>query len=237
VSRKITDEEERRRLKTVLKEFRQERGRRAHRPHRRPGREAEPSCVTAVISPHLGRGARPRLTPAGSRAPLPRALPRRAPAARPALGRRRLHPSRQRARVPAHARARAALEPSLAPGSAATTAGRHHGGHGSRPRSSGPCVRRSGCPKAGTSSSTRPRPSWRSTSTPAASSEEHLEETLLKANLDAVREIVRQIRLRDLGGIIVVDFIDMEERKSRRRSCGPSSRSCARTARRPSSSR
>jgi ribonuclease G len=31
-----------------------------------------------------------------------------------------------------------------------------------------------------------------------------------------VREIVRQIRLRDLGGIIVVDFIDMEERKSRR---------------------
>src|SRR5512141_143786 len=44
----------------------------------------------------------------------------------------------------------------------------------------------------------------------------HLEETLLTANLDAVREIVRQIRLRDLGGIIVVDFIDMEERKSRR---------------------
>ena len=44
----------------------------------------------------------------------------------------------------------------------------------------------------------------------------HLEETLLHANLDAVREIVRQIRLRDLGGIIVVDFIDMEERKSRR---------------------
>jgi ribonuclease G len=42
-----------------------------------------------------------------------------------------------------------------------------------------------------------------------------LEETLLNANLDAVREIVRQIRLRDLGGIIVVDFIDMEERKSR----------------------
>ncbi|HKC10840.1 MAG TPA: Rne/Rng family ribonuclease [Vicinamibacteria bacterium] len=44
-----------------------------------------------------------------------------------------------------------------------------------------------------------------------------LEDTLLRANLDAVREIVRQIRLRDLGGIIVVDFIDMEERKSRQR--------------------
>jgi len=44
-----------------------------------------------------------------------------------------------------------------------------------------------------------------------------LEDTILKTNLDAVREIVRQIRLRDLGGIIVVDFIDMEERRSRQR--------------------
>jgi ribonuclease G len=43
-----------------------------------------------------------------------------------------------------------------------------------------------------------------------------LEDTIVKTNLDAVREIVRQIRLRDLGGIIVVDFIDMESRKSRR---------------------
>jgi ribonuclease G len=44
-----------------------------------------------------------------------------------------------------------------------------------------------------------------------------LEDTLLETNLEAAREIVRQIRLRDLGGIIVVDFIDMEERKSRRK--------------------
>ena len=43
----------------------------------------------------------------------------------------------------------------------------------------------------------------------------NLEETILKTNMEAVKEIVRQIRLRDLGGIIVVDFIDMEERKSR----------------------
>ncbi|HEU4402309.1 MAG TPA: Rne/Rng family ribonuclease [Candidatus Polarisedimenticolia bacterium] len=42
-----------------------------------------------------------------------------------------------------------------------------------------------------------------------------LEETILKTNLEAVREIVRQIRLRDLGGIIVIDFIDMEEAASR----------------------
>lgn len=42
-----------------------------------------------------------------------------------------------------------------------------------------------------------------------------LEDTIVKTNLEAVREIVRQLRLRDLGGIIVLDFIDMEERKNR----------------------
>jgi ribonuclease G len=44
-----------------------------------------------------------------------------------------------------------------------------------------------------------------------------LEDTILKTNLEAVKEIVRQIRLRDLGGIIVLDFIDMEERKNRQK--------------------
>ncbi|HEV2388279.1 MAG TPA: Rne/Rng family ribonuclease [Candidatus Acidoferrales bacterium] len=42
-----------------------------------------------------------------------------------------------------------------------------------------------------------------------------LEDTIVKTNIDAVKEIVRQIRLRDLGGIIVIDFIDMEERRNR----------------------
>ncbi|MBA3950054.1 MAG: Rne/Rng family ribonuclease, partial [Acidobacteria bacterium] len=42
-----------------------------------------------------------------------------------------------------------------------------------------------------------------------------LEDTILKTNLEAVKEIVRQIRLRDLGGIIVLDLIDMEEKKNR----------------------
>jgi ribonuclease G len=42
-----------------------------------------------------------------------------------------------------------------------------------------------------------------------------LEDTIVKVNTDAIKEIVRQIRLRDLGGIIVVDFIDMEERRNR----------------------
>ncbi|MDO8915684.1 MAG: Rne/Rng family ribonuclease [Coriobacteriia bacterium] len=38
-----------------------------------------------------------------------------------------------------------------------------------------------------------------------------LEETILKTNLEAAEEVVRQLRLRDIGGIIVIDFIDMED--------------------------
>lgn len=44
-----------------------------------------------------------------------------------------------------------------------------------------------------------------------------LEDTITRTNLEAAKEIVRQVRLRDLGGIIVVDFIDMEERKNRQK--------------------
>lgn len=44
-----------------------------------------------------------------------------------------------------------------------------------------------------------------------------LEDTIAKTNIEAVKEIVRQIRLRDLGGIIVIDFIDMDERKNRQK--------------------
>jgi ribonuclease G len=44
-----------------------------------------------------------------------------------------------------------------------------------------------------------------------------LEDTITKTNLEAVDEIVRQIRLRDLGGIIVLDLIDMEDRRNRNR--------------------
>ena len=39
-----------------------------------------------------------------------------------------------------------------------------------------------------------------------------LEDTVLKTNLEAVKEIARQLRLRDMGGIIVIDFIDMEQK-------------------------
>ncbi len=42
-----------------------------------------------------------------------------------------------------------------------------------------------------------------------------LEKTVLKTNIEAAREIVRQIRLRDIGGLIVIDFIDMNEIRNR----------------------
>ena len=42
----------------------------------------------------------------------------------------------------------------------------------------------------------------------------NLEETILKTNLEAVKEIAYQIRLRDLGGIIIIDFIDMEKKSN-----------------------
>ncbi|HKV37592.1 MAG TPA: Rne/Rng family ribonuclease, partial [Blastocatellia bacterium] len=46
---------------------------------------------------------------------------------------------------------------------------------------------------------------------------DRLEDTITRTNLEAVKEIVRQVRLRDLGGIIVLDLIDMEERKNRQK--------------------
>ncbi|HTW31986.1 MAG TPA: Rne/Rng family ribonuclease, partial [Candidatus Sulfotelmatobacter sp.] len=46
---------------------------------------------------------------------------------------------------------------------------------------------------------------------------QRLEDTNVKTNVDAIKEIVRQIRLRDLGGIIIIDFIDMDERRNRQR--------------------
>ncbi len=45
--------------------------------------------------------------------------------------------------------------------------------------------------------------------------EHNLEETILKTNLEAIKEIAYQIRLRDIGGIIIIDFIDMEKKVNR----------------------
>ena len=47
-----------------------------------------------------------------------------------------------------------------------------------------------------------------------ATRERHIEETALKTNLEAAEEIARQLRLRDMAGLIVIDFIDMEESRN-----------------------
>lgn len=49
-----------------------------------------------------------------------------------------------------------------------------------------------------------------------ATSERNIEETALKINLEAAKEIAKQIRLRDLSGLIVIDFIDMYESRNKR---------------------
>lgn len=45
----------------------------------------------------------------------------------------------------------------------------------------------------------------------------NLEDTIVKTNLEAAKEVARQVRLRDLGGIIIVDFIDMENEENKKR--------------------
>ncbi len=50
----------------------------------------------------------------------------------------------------------------------------------------------------------------------SATKERHIEETALKTNLEAADEVARQLRLRDLGGLVVVDFIDMEIHRNNR---------------------
>jgi ribonuclease E len=47
-----------------------------------------------------------------------------------------------------------------------------------------------------------------------ATKERHIEETALKTNIEAAEEIARQLRLRDLAGLIVIDFIDMEDSRN-----------------------
>ncbi|MEK7801117.1 MAG: ribonuclease E/G, partial [Pseudomonadota bacterium] len=47
-----------------------------------------------------------------------------------------------------------------------------------------------------------------------ATKERHIEDTALKTNLEAAEEVARQLRLRDLGGLVVIDFIDMEDHRN-----------------------
>ena len=74
----------------------------------------------------------------------------------------------------------------------------------------------------------RGRRHWRARSGP------HIETTAFNTNLEAADEIARQLRLRDLGGLIVIDFIDMDSARNQRevevRMKDAELRSCARAA-------
>ena len=59
-----------------------------------------------------------------------------------------------------------------------------------------------------------------------------LEETVFRNNLEAAEEVARQLRLRDIGGIIVIDFIDMEI-KANRQEVGPGAALVARPGQDP----
>ena len=65
----------------------------------------------------------------------------------------------------------------------------------------------------------------------------NLEETIFKTNLEAAQAICRQLRLRNLGGIIIIDFIDMTRRSTSARSCAPWRSASPRTMPRPTSAR
>ena len=81
------------------------------------------------------------------------------------------------------------------------------------------------CRPAAPSSSTIPRRWSRSTSTRRAPPRGgDIEETAFRTNLEAAEEIARQLRLRDLGGLIVIDFIDMESQQQPARGRKPPAR-------------
>ena len=64
-----------------------------------------------------------------------------------------------------------------------------------------------------------------------ATREYSIEDTALKTNLEAAEEVARQVRLRDLAGLIVIDFIDMDERRNNRAVERKSRTHCATTGR------
>ena len=165
------------------------------------------------------RQPRPRPARRGARARLRRARPLAADGARRLPRRRRRARDRRRAPVPPHPRLRAAhvaragrARQALQGQAPALPALRDRAGH---PLDALAAACR--CPPAARSCSTTARRSRSSTSTPGrfTGTTKQLEDTILKNNLEAAVEVVRQLRLRDIGGIIVVDFIDMASQKNR----------------------
>ena len=93
----------------------------------------------------------------------------------------------------------------------------------SRPRSRVPSSARCGSSRGATSSSTTPRHLTAiDVNTGRYVGKSNQEETVLRTNLEAAKTIVEQLRLRNIGGLIIIDFIDMEEPATGRRCSRPS---------------
>ncbi|MEJ7584658.1 MAG: ribonuclease E/G [Acidimicrobiales bacterium] len=78
-----------------------------------------------------------------------------------------------------------------------------------------PWIARSGCPRGDRSSSSTEALTVIDVNTGKNVGTSSLEETVYRNNLEAAVEIARQLRLRDIGGIIVIDFVDMEVKRNR----------------------
>ncbi len=226
VSRKIESREERARLRGIVREFRESHGFTGGVIIRTAAAGRPKEDIVSDLEAFHAIWTDIRQKMESSRAPAVvyrEPSPGRQAPARPADRRVPDDPHRQRPGVPAHARAGGADPADLAPEREAVRRSRFPSSRStaSRPRSTRRSRARCGSSRAARSSSTRPRRSSRSTSIPAATSARRrrgrLEDTIVKTNLEAVKEIVRQVRLRDLGGIIVLDFIDMEEKKNRQK--------------------
>ena len=76
---------------------------------------------------------------------------------------------------------------------------------------------RCSCPRAAAWSSTTPKRWVDRHQLGARHARRDIETTARNTNLEAAEEIARQLRIRDIGGLIVIDFIDMELRQSARR--------------------
>ena len=192
---------------------------RAHRPAR--ARPSARSATTSASSRGSGRTSsrrpRPRRRRRSSTATSTSCCARCATSSRPtSIGSsstiRTDHARIRRVRrgADAAARRRASTSTRARRRSSSSTASRRR----SRARSSAAC----GSSPAATSSSTRPsRSTTVDVNTGRYVGKKDQEETVLKTNLEAAKQVVQQLRLRNIGGIIVIDFIDMEKAANRQK--------------------
>ena len=186
-------------------------------PHRRARSAPRPrSSATTSISCGCGtRSATPRCKSVAPEPDLRGRRPHQAGDARPLHARHRGGAGRGRGGLQARAK-RLMTDADAEPGAAGEAVPRRDAAllraTGSRTSSTRCTARRCSCRRAARSSSTPTEAltaidvnSGRSTR------ERHIDETAVKTNLEAADEVARQLRLRDLAGLIVIDFIDMAE--------------------------